>query len=136
MSSNKIIRLKFTNKFGLFAFEISQDVAPDVVIASLLYEDYKLEGFDTYTNLFKYKLGFEVDFFNITNMKFDWLRANEEYVSSYISLDYKFIDEKKTKFTKNKIPVFNILNKDDSDTIAKQTIEKLTGYADVQIHIL
>lgn len=122
-----------TNKFGLLAFEVSQAVIPDVVIASLLYEDCKPEGFDEYTNLFKYKLGFEVDFFNISNMQFDWLKANEEYVKSYISLDYRFIDEKKTNFTKNKIPVFNILNKDDSDSIAKQTIEKLTGYADVQI---
>lgn len=122
-----------TNKFGLLAFEVSQAVIPDVVIASLLYEDCKPEGFDEYTNLFKYKLGFEVDFFNISNMQFDWLKANEEYVKSYISLDYKFIDEKKTNFTKNKIPVFNILNEDDSDTIVKQTIDKLIGYADVQI---
>lgn len=124
---------EFTNKFGLVAFEISQAITPDVVIASLLYEDYKPEGFDTYMNLVKYKLGFEVDFFNIANMQFDWKRANQEHVKSYTSLDYKFIDEKKTKYTKSKIPVFNILNKDDSDTIAKQTIEKLTGYGNVQI---
>lgn len=122
-----------TNKFGLLAFEVSQAVIPDVVIASLLYEDCKPEGFDEYTNLFKYKLGFEVDFFNISNMQFDWLKATEEYVKSYISLDYKFIDEKKVKYGNNAIPVFNILNEDDSDTIVKQTIDKLTGYADVQI---
>ncbi len=124
---------EFTNKFGLFAFEISQAVVPDVVIASLLYEDYKPEGFDTYKTLLKYRFGFEVDYFNITNMQFDWKRANQEHVKSYISLDYKFIDEKKTNFTKKKIPVFNILNKDDCDSIAKQTIEKLTGYGNVQI---
>ncbi len=124
---------EFTNKFGLFAFEISQAVVPDVVIASLLYEDYKPEGFDTYTNLIKYRLGLEVDFLNIANVQFDWKRANQEHVKSYISLDYKFIDEKKVKYSSNKVPVFNILNKDDSDNIAKLTIEKLTGYADVQI---
>lgn len=124
---------KITNKFGLLAFEISQAVVPDVVIASLLYENSKPEGFDEYTNLFKYKLGFEVDFFNITNMQFDWLRANEEYVKSYISLDYKFIDEKKVKYSSNIIPVLNILNEDDSNYMADKTIEKLTGYADVQI---
>lgn len=122
-----------TNKFGLLAFEVSQAVIPDVVIASLLYEDCKPEGFDEYTNLFKYKLGFEVDFFNISNMQFDWLKANEEYVKSYISLDYKFIDEKKEKYISNKIPVLNILNKDDSNRMADQTIDKLIGYADVQI---
>ncbi len=123
----------FTNKFGLLAFEISQAILPDVVIASLLYEDYKPEGFDIYANSIKYKLGFDVDFFNVANTQFDWARAYEEKVLSYLSLDYKFIDEKKTNFTKNEIPVFNILNKDDSDNIVKQTIEKLTGYADVQI---
>lgn len=124
---------RITNKFGLLAFEVSQAVIPDVVIASLLYEDCKPEGFDEYTNLFKYKLGFEVDFFNISNMQFDWLKANEEYVKSYISLDYKFIDEKKEKYISNKIPVLNILNKDDSNRMADQTIDKLIGYADVQI---
>lgn len=124
---------EFTNKFGLVAFEISQAVAPDVVIASLLYEDYKPEGFDTYTNLIKYRLGFEVDFFNIANMQFDWKRANQEHVKSYTSLDYKFIDEKKKNFTKDKIPVFNILNKDDSHNMVYLTIQKLTGYGNVQV---
>ena len=124
---------KFTNKFGLLAFEISQAVAPDAVIASLLYEDYRPEGFDEYTNLFKYKLGFEVDFFNISNMQFDWTRAYDEHVKSYTSLDYRFIDEKKMKYSSNKIPLLNILNKNDSDYMVDHVIEKLVGYADVQI---
>ncbi|PYG89726.1 peptide maturation system protein (TIGR04066 family) [Ruminiclostridium sufflavum DSM 19573] len=124
---------KFTNNFGLFAFEISQAVVPDVVIASMLYEDYKPEGFDTYTNLIKYRLGFEVDFFNIANMQFDWKRANQEHVRSYTSLDYRFIDEKKMKYSSNNIPVLNILNKSDSNFMADQAIKKLVGYADVQI---
>lgn len=124
---------EFTNKFGLLAFEISQAVVPDVVIASLLYEDYKPEGFDTYMNLLKYRLGFEVDFFNIANMQFDWKRANQEHVKSYTSLDYRFIDEKKVKYSSNKIPVLNILNKDDSHNMVHHTIEKLTGYGNVQV---
>ncbi len=124
---------KFTNKFGLLAFEISQTVAPDVVIASLLYEDYKPEGFDTYTNSIKYKLGFEVDFFNIANMQFDWERAHEEHVQSYISLDYRFINEKKMRYSSNRIPVLNILDKSDSNHMVDKAIEKLIGYSDVQI---
>lgn len=122
-----------TNKFGLLAFEISQALVPDVVIASLLYEDCKPEGLDEYTSLFKYKFGFEVDFYNLTNMQFDWLKANEEYVKSYTSLDYRFIDEKKMQYSSNKIPVLNILNKNDSNLMADQAIEKLVGYADVRI---
>lgn len=124
---------KFTNKFGLLAFEISQAITPDVVIASLLYEDYMLEGFDVYTNLINYRLGFEVDFFNLANMQFDWKRANQQHVMSYTSLDYRFIDEKKMKYSSNKIPVLNILNKNDSDYMADQAVEKLVGYSDVQI---
>jgi peptide maturation system protein (TIGR04066 family) len=124
---------EFTNKFGLLAFEISQAIAPDVVIASLLYEDYKPEGFDIYNNSIKYKLGFEVDFFNIANMQFDWSRAYEEHVMSYISLDYKFIDEKIMRYNSNRIPVLNILNKNDSNHMADKAIEKLVGYSDVQI---
>lgn len=124
---------KFTNKFGLLAFEISQAITPDVVIASLLYEDYKLEGFDMYSNLFKYKFGFEIDFFNIANMQFDWSKAKDQHVRSYTSLDYRFIDEKKMSYSNNKIPVLNILNKNDSDHMIDQTIEKLSEYGDVQI---
>ncbi len=124
---------KITNKFGLLAYEISQAITPDVVIASLLYEDYKPENFDEYTDLIRYKLGFEVNFFNIANLQFDWIRANQQHVKSYISLDYRFIDEKKIKYSSNKIPVFNILNKNDSDLMVDKAIEKLVGYADVQI---
>lgn len=124
---------KFTNKFGLLTFEVSNAVVPDIVIASLLYEDYKSEGFEMYANLIKYKLGFEVDFFNIANMQFDWRKANQEHVKAYTSLDYSFIDEKKKKYSSNKIPVINILNENDSDYMVNQIIEKLSVYGDVQI---
>ncbi|WP_024831991.1 TIGR04066 family peptide maturation system protein [Ruminiclostridium josui] len=124
---------KITNKFGLLAFEISQAVLPDVVIASLLYEECKPEGLEEYSNLFKYKFGFEVDFFNIANMQFDWLKANEEYVKSYISLDCKFIDEKKVKYNGNKIPVLNILNENDSNYMVDKTIDRLIEYGNVEI---
>ncbi|QNU67327.1 TIGR04066 family peptide maturation system protein [Ruminiclostridium herbifermentans] len=123
----------YTNKFGILAFEVSQAVLPDFVIFSMFYEDYKVDGFEFYNNSLKYKLGFNIDIFNIANAQFDWVRAYEEKRISHISLDYKAISEKNKGYSQSNIPVLNILDENDSDKIAKLLIEKLSKYGDVEI---
>jgi len=123
----------FTNRFGLLAFEISQAISPDIVISSLLYEDYKADGFEVFANSIKYKLGFDVDFFNIANTQFDWTRAYEEHILSHISINSRYIDDKIKGYCKSKIPVFNILNHDDSIKITNFTIDKFIEYGSVKI---
>ena len=124
---------QFTNKFGMFAYEISQAVIPDFVIFSLLYEDYKVDAFEIFSNSLKYKLGFYVDVFNIANTQFDWTRAFEEQISSHISIDSKSISEKNKTYSQCKNTVLNILNEDDAEKMANIAIEKLNEYSNVEI---
>ncbi len=123
----------FTNKFGILAFEISQAVTPDFVISSLFYENYKADAFEIYNKLIRYKFGFDVDLFNITNVQFDWVRAFEEERISHISLDSKSISDKNKDYSQSNIPVLNILDENDSDEMIKLSIEKLTKYGNVEV---
>ena len=123
----------FTNKFGILAFEITQAVTPDFVILSLLYEDYKVDAFEVLSNMIKYKLGFDVDLFNITNTQFDWIRAYEEQKLSHISIDSRYINEKIKVYSQSKIPVLNVLNEDDSNKMISLSMEKLIEYGNVEI---
>jgi peptide maturation system protein (TIGR04066 family) len=123
----------YTNKFGILAFEISQAILPDFVIFSMLYEEYKVDNFEFYNNSIKYKLGFNIDIFNISNAQFDWVRAYEEKRISHISLDYKAISKKNKSYSQSNIPVLNILDESDSDKMAKLLIEKLSEYGNVEI---
>jgi hypothetical protein len=46
---------------------ISQAVIPDFSVVSVYYEDYETKYFDMLSKSIRYKLGFEVDCFNIAN---------------------------------------------------------------------
>lgn len=63
---------KITNKFGIIPYMISQAVIPDFSVVSVYYEDYETKYFDMLSKSIRYKLGFEVDCFNIANNQIDW----------------------------------------------------------------
>ncbi len=128
MPYNKV----FTNRFGILAYEVSQAVNPDVAILSTLYEDYKPEYFEKLSLSMKYKLGFEVDCFNLANIQFDWAKAKEERKLNYTSLSVEHINKKKKEFSELTTPVYNVLEKDDSSAMAKFIVDKLEGYGQMK----
>jgi peptide maturation system protein (TIGR04066 family) len=114
-----------TNDFGILAYEISQAVKPDAVVLSMLYEDYP-SGFSDYiSNEVKFKFGFEIDCFNIANVKLEWehLRATKEI--KFVTLESELINSKIIELNKKEQPIYNILNKEDADNIAEYLIDKL-----------
>jgi peptide maturation system protein (TIGR04066 family) len=122
---------EYTNKFGILAYEISQALLPDFAIFSTYYEDFKPEYFDMLANSARYKLGYEVDCFNLSNVQFDWIKAKASSREVYITLDSGFIDKKKTLYGNINAPVFNVLNRKDVQDISVCVEKKLQGYGQV-----
>ncbi|WP_024834411.1 peptide maturation system acyl carrier-related protein [Ruminiclostridium josui] len=58
----------------------------------------------------RYKLGFETDFFNLSNNSFDYNGSQFLKSMQYLTVDSELVDEKNQNFKKNNIPVTNILN--------------------------
>ena len=87
------INNNLVNEFGILAYEISQAILPDVSILSLLYEDYTPLFFDKISTSIKYKLGFELDCFNISNVQLDFNKSNDLCKLDFITFDSRFIDE-------------------------------------------
>jgi peptide maturation system protein (TIGR04066 family) len=129
-----IMRLNdsFTGKFGIIAYEVSQAVTPDVSVFSTFYEDFSSEYFEKLGMSVKYKLGFEVSCYNLSNVKFDWDAAKDSEKESYLLLDGGFIQKRKAKFNMLKTPVFNILNDNDRGNMASYLIDTLSYFGDVE----
>jgi peptide maturation system protein (TIGR04066 family) len=122
---------EFVNNFGIMAYEISQAVKPDAAVFGSLYEDYKPEFFEMLSTSAKYKFGFEIDCFNLANIKLDWESSKAEKIMLYATLDSKFIDEKKQNFSALQTPVYNVLNAGDAQSMAHYLVNKLAGYAEI-----
>lgn len=91
---------QFTNRFGILAYEVSQAIAPDFSIISVLYDSYNANYFNMLSTSIKYKLGFEVSCFNVSNVQFDWSMSLLGNRSQYNVYDSSFIDEKIRSFNK------------------------------------
>ncbi|WP_313562015.1 TIGR04066 family peptide maturation system protein [Ruminiclostridium cellobioparum] len=122
----------FTNRFGILAYEVSQAVNPDVAILSTLYDDFKPEYFQRLSLAMKYRLGFEIDCYNLANVQFDWLKAKEEKKPHYTSLGVEHVNKKKKEFSELTTPVYNVLDKNDSYNMAKFIVDKLEGYGQIK----
>lgn len=122
---------EFNNNFGIFAFEISQAIFPDIAIFSTLYGDYLPIYFEKISLSIRYRLGFEADFFNLSNNSFDFKGSQFAKSMQYLTVDSELVDVKKQNFKKNNISVTNILNQEDAKALTDNVIKKLTGNSDV-----
>jgi peptide maturation system protein (TIGR04066 family) len=120
------------NEFGILAYEMCLAVTPDSSVLSCYYEDYNEEYFFEYVKMFKYKFGCQLDCFNLSNIKIDWQSSRLENKMNCLSLDSKFIDEKKKKYKSIRTPVFNVLNYADAKNMAELIIKKLCEYGETE----
>ncbi len=126
---------KFTNRFGILAYEVAQAIRPDVTILNVLYEDYYPDFFVSLSNSIKYKLGFEVDCFTLANIKFDWEKSKESEHIVYSTFDSKFIDRKISKYSELSTPVFNTLDFQDSCKMVDYLVNKLSCNENVKSNL-
>ncbi len=122
----------FTGRFGILAYEASQAIAPDAAVVSTFYEAFDSDYFQKIATSLKYKLGFDVSCFNLSNVKFDWEVSRENSKESYIMLDSSFIDKKKADFISLQTPVFNTLNNIDRTGMANFLIDTLAYYGEIE----
>jgi peptide maturation system protein (TIGR04066 family) len=122
----------FTGEFGITAYEVAQAVTPDAAVLSTFYEVFPPEYFEKIGLSMKYKLGFDVSCFNLSNAKFDWDVAKDIDKESYLLLDSSFIDRTKIKYDMLKTPVFNILNNEDRTKMANHLIDILSYFGEVE----
>ena len=122
----------FTGRFGIMAYEVSQAVTPDVAVFSTLYEDVQPDYFEKVSMSIKYKLGFDISCYNLSNVKFDWDVAKDSEKESYLLLDSSFIQKRIPKFNMLKTPVFNILNDRDKGNMASFLIDTLSYFGEVE----
>ncbi len=121
----------FSNNFGIFAYEVSQAVFPDVAIFSTLYENYTPEYFEKILLSVRYRLGYDVDIFNLSNNKFDWKKSTFLKNMEYITINSGFIDEKKQNLSTVGKPVYNILNNTDAVQLANKVVNILSSNCNV-----
>ncbi|AGF55623.1 peptide maturation system protein (TIGR04066 family) [Clostridium saccharoperbutylacetonicum] len=117
---------EFNNNFGIMLYEISNALKPDYVIISNTYREYLKEDFKDMCNLVKYKFGFDIDCFNISNTRIDWNSSKQASRKAYTKIPSTFIDEKISQFKENDIPVVNILNEDNSLFLYEHLINSLS----------
>jgi len=123
---------KLTNKFGILAYEVSQAIKPDAVILSTLYKDYKSDFGKLISKSYMYRFGYGIDCCNITNAALNIPDSKFERSPQYITMDWKFVNEKKKVYNKSAIPVYNILDASNAQIMADHLVNKLAGYSEIK----
>lgn len=77
---------KYHNYFGLVNYMVSQAISPDFAIFSTLFEEYFPEYFNQIKLSIKYKLGYDVNAFNLSNTKVSWDATAAKDAMQYITL--------------------------------------------------
>jgi hypothetical protein len=77
----------------------------------------------------KYKLGMDIECFNLGNARMMWMDSKESREPVYACMDHVFIDKKKKRYEGAKTPVYNIFNCNDTEKMGMQVINLLKDYA-------
>lgn len=115
-----------TNDFGILFSEIAAAVKPDAVVVSLHYNNYDESYFNQLSTIFKYKFGINIDYYNIANIKFDYINSESLKSPEYITLHSNFVDKFINKFKTKNINLFNIFNINESFETACYLVNKLS----------
>jgi peptide maturation system protein (TIGR04066 family) len=122
---------QYTNRFGITAYEISQAIIPDAAVCSVLYEDYEVSFFENVYTSVKYKLGFNIDCFNVSNYRFDWVRSDTTSQMAYTLLEAAAVTEKAENWSALGTMAYNILNDGHADKMYELIMDKLSDYAEI-----
>lgn len=126
------INKKFTNYYGIYAYEISQAVMPDAAVFSCLYDEFTQDYFQLISTSIKNRFGFEVDCFNISNHFFDWNKSESQSKEIYVTVQSDAVDERIGETKAQGIVIGNSLNKESAKEMADCLLDKLIGYAEAE----
>jgi peptide maturation system protein (TIGR04066 family) len=123
---------RYTNRFGIMAFEVCNAIQFDSVVINTLYGEYKDEYFTTMQQSLRYRLGIEIDAFNFTPLKCDFELLDSMNRFDYLTLSSDFLDYKIKDFNNSEYKVFNVLNDKNRDELVDYLVDKLSSYSDIQ----
>lgn len=112
-------------------FEISQSVKPDFVLLSLSFDKYEDKYFEDVENLIKYKYGFDIDCYHISNIMPDQNSLNELELS-YVITPKDDVSTLMNEYYKDKDNVFSLHNCNSKVKMVSYIIEQLSQYNDVK----
>lgn len=122
----------YTNRFGIMAFEVCSAIQFDAVVVSTLYNDYNENYFTAMKQALRYRLGVEVDAFNMVPLKGDFEVLDDKNRFDYLTLSSDFIDDKINAYSNLDLKIYNVLNDKNSEELTNYLIDKLAGYSDIQ----
>ena len=124
-----------TNRFGILAYMVSQAIIPDVFIFCTLYEDLKSDYYEELAKSMKYKFGFEVDAYSISNTKFDWNSYMSQPAMSkkfeFLTINNIDVDSKINSLKDCNFKLYNVKNEKDRAKMSEYIIDKLAEYGTV-----
>ena len=124
-----------TNRFGILAYMVSQAIIPDAFIFCTLYQELKSDYYEELAKSMKYKFGFEVDAYSISNTKFDWDSYMEQPLMNkkfeFLAISSMDVDCKIDSLKDCNIQFYNVLNENDRTTMSEYIIDKLAEYGTV-----
>lgn len=123
---------KYHNHFGLVNYMVSQAISPDFAIFSTLFEDYFSEYFKQIKLSIKYKFGYDVNAFNLSNTKISWDATAAKDTIQYITLAKPAIDNNAEKYRREGLPVFNSINVHDSLKLYEYLLDELGQNAEAK----
>lgn len=101
----------FTNKFGIFSFEIGKAIKADAVVMALDNAPYEVEGIANINNICRVYFGNEATVFSISNFRIDVEKSIQEKILGYIISNKENVDKNVKRLKERvKIPVFNLLD--------------------------
>ncbi len=122
-----------TNKFGILGYEIAQAVQPDYSIISVLYDTFDVEFFKNLKTSFRYKFGFDTDCFNMSNFGFDSLFSKQIEKMCFNLYKSDRVDIQKAKYKELNVPIYNVLNTEDSIKMCDDLVQTLAEYGNRQV---
>ncbi|QNU67334.1 TIGR04066 family peptide maturation system protein [Ruminiclostridium herbifermentans] len=129
------INNNLTNRFGILAYMVSQAIIPDAFIFCTLYEDHKSDYYEELAKSMKYKFGFEVDAYSISNTKFDWSSYMSQPAMSkkfeVLTINNVDVDSKINSLRDCNFKLYNIKNEKDKTRLSEYIIDKLVEYGTV-----
>lgn len=119
---------KITDNFGIFPYEVSQAVVPDLTVFSCYQSDYTEEFFRELKNLVKYRFNNNIECFNISNAVIDSADVMYGGVKTYFNVFSEYVDDKNKLYNSYGQKVFNILNQADNKKMSEHIIDLLGSY--------
>ncbi len=126
------INNNITNRFGILAYEVCQAVTPDSAILSIHYSDFDKEFLEKLLTNVRYKFNIEVNCYNLANKKLDMIDSENNYEAHLITIDHRYIENKKTQFNALNIPVYNVLSMEDRNKMTELVLNVLSKYGCIE----